>query len=285
MAHAKDDANENHWPGYVDALTTMLMVLTFVMMILGIAVFAMSQNVSRVLVEAIARAAQVELKGEAETVPELTDRILDTLKRQPPRPPVAGLERSMSEQGPAREAGTGLDPARGEGTPPGQDSERNPGQPTESRNASGAAQPGAPSMAGEDRRVVSEQPAFVPGAPGPVAAAVQGAGLVIEFQPRATRLDDASSAKLTDTLTAESSFRDAPLLEVRASIDRSAAGLSDARRVAYYRAMLVRSAILKSGVPPERVRVLIDETDKAGGNTSAEQVRVMPLRAVPSTQP
>ena len=48
MAHAKDDANENHWPGYVDALTTMLMVLTFVMMILGIAVFAMSQNVSRV---------------------------------------------------------------------------------------------------------------------------------------------------------------------------------------------------------------------------------------------
>jgi hypothetical protein len=75
------------------------------------------------------------------------------------------------------------------------------------------------------------------------------------------------------------------LLEVRASIDRSAAGLSDARRVAYYRAMLVRSAILKSGVPPERVRVLIDETDKAGGNTSAEQVRVMPLRAVPSTQP
>ncbi|MFY8039291.1 MAG: hypothetical protein ACOVN4_06470 [Bosea sp. (in: a-proteobacteria)] len=253
MAHAKDEANENHWPGYVDALTTMLMVLTFVMMILGIALFAMSQNVSRVLVETIARAAQVEPKGDSESVPELTDRILDTLKRQPPRPPVVGLERAMSEQGPAREAG--------------------PGQPV------------TPSIAGEDRRVVSELPAFVPGTPGPVMAAVQGAGLVLEFQPRATRLDDASSAKLSETLATEGSFRDAPLLEVRAAINRSAAGLSDARRVAYYRAMLVRSAILKSGVPPDRVRVLIDETDKASGDAATERVRVIPLRTAPSSQP
>ena len=285
MAHAKDEANENHWPGYVDALTTMLMVLTFVMMILGIALFAMSQNVSRVLVETIARAAQVEPKGEAETVPELTDRILDTLKRQPPRPPVAGLERSSSEQGPAREAGAGPGSARAEGGLPGQDAGRMPVRAADGRDGSGPAQPAAAPMAGDDRRLVSERPAFVPGAPDPVAAMMQGAGLVLDFQPRATRLDDASSARLADTLASERSFRDAPLLEVRAAIDRSAAGLSDARRVAYYRAMLVRSAILKSGVAPDRVRVLIDEADKADGNTSTERVRVIPLRAGPAPQP
>jgi len=276
MAHVKDEANENHWPGYVDALTTMLMVLTFVMMILGIALFAMSQNVSRVLVETIARAAQIEPKGESETVPELTDRILDRLKRQPPRPPVAGLERSMSEQGAAREAGTAAGPARIEGIPT---------QAVDGRDGSGPGQPAATPMAGEDRRVVSERPAFVPGTPDPVMAALQGSGLVLEFQPRATRLDDASSAKLSETLATEGSFRDAPLLEVRAAVDRSAAGLSDARRVAYYRAMLVRSAILRSGVPPDRVRVLIDETDKASGDTSTERVRVIPLRRGPSFQP
>jgi hypothetical protein len=276
MAHAKDDLNENHWPGYVDALTTMLMVLTFVMMILGIALFAMSQNVSRVLVETIARAANVEPKGEPETVPELMERILDTLRHQPSRPPVAGLERSLTEQGPAREAGTAAGPARIEGIP---------AQTVEGRDASGPGQPATTSIAGEDRRVVSERPAFVPGTPVPVMVALQGVGLVLEFQPRATRLDEASSAKLADTLATEGSFREASLLEVRAAIDRSAAGLSDARRVAYYRAMLVRSAILKSGVPPDRVRVLIDETDKPSGDAATERVRVIPLRTGPSSQP
>jgi hypothetical protein len=289
MAHAKDEANENHWPGYVDALTTMLMVLTFVMMILGIALFAMSQNVSRVIVETIARAAQVEPKGEAETVPELTDRIIDTLKRQPPRPPVSGLERSMSEQGAAREAGAGLRPApgqaRAEGMTPGQDAGRSPAQVVDGGNASGPARNAAPAMAGEDKRVVSERPAFAPGTPEPVTAAVQGAGLILEFQPRATRLDDASSAKLTEVLAAERMFRDAAALDVRASIDRSAAGLSDARRVAYYRAMLVRSAILRSGIPADRVRVLIDEIDTANGDASAERVRVVPRATGPSAQP
>ncbi len=105
MAQANNEQTENHWPGYVDALTTMLMVLTFVMMILGVAVFAMSQNVSRMLIEAIARAAMVEPPYDEVPVPELADRILEKLRRNPPRPPVergreAVVERGRHDPGP-----------------------------------------------------------------------------------------------------------------------------------------------------------------------------------------
>ena len=59
-----NDESENHWPGYVDALTTMTMMLIFVMMILAVAIFSMSENVSRTLVEQVAKSAGIKLPTE-----------------------------------------------------------------------------------------------------------------------------------------------------------------------------------------------------------------------------
>jgi len=50
FAVSANEEVEHHWPGYVDALTTMTMMLIFVMMILAVAIFSMSENVSRSLV-------------------------------------------------------------------------------------------------------------------------------------------------------------------------------------------------------------------------------------------
>ena len=46
---AQEDGETNYWPGYVDALTTMTMVLTFVMMILAIGVYLLSESLSKSL--------------------------------------------------------------------------------------------------------------------------------------------------------------------------------------------------------------------------------------------
>jgi hypothetical protein len=258
MAHAQDDANENHWPGYVDALTTMLMVLTFVMMILGIAVFAMSQNVSRIIVEAIARAALIDPPIDDVPVPELTERILEKLRLYPPRPPLKTAEQAKAETGVNAQAFNRIIP------------------PDEKPN------PEAPAMLGDETRLVSAQPAFVPPAPGPVRSQVAGQALVLEFQPRATRLDEASSASLTQVLQSEARFKDADLIEIRALVDRAAPSLTDARRVAYYRAMLVRATLLQGGVPATRVRIFTDETNPAtGSEPSRDLVRVVPLSKAP----
>ena len=62
MAGSSSDDNENYWPGYVDALTTMTMVLTFVMMVLGVMVFILSQDAVSSKLGMIARALRIEAR-------------------------------------------------------------------------------------------------------------------------------------------------------------------------------------------------------------------------------
>ena len=50
------EEDENYWPGYVDALTTMTMVLTFIMMVLGVMVFILSQDAVSSKLGVVARA-------------------------------------------------------------------------------------------------------------------------------------------------------------------------------------------------------------------------------------
>jgi hypothetical protein len=71
---------ENHWPGYVDALTTMTMMLIFVMTILAIAIFGLSQNVSRSMVEKIAKAANIDSVDSSESTEDLASRVMARLE-------------------------------------------------------------------------------------------------------------------------------------------------------------------------------------------------------------
>lgn len=50
MAKA-EQAEENHWPGFVDALSTIVMVVTFLLIILAIAIFVLSLKIVDVRVE------------------------------------------------------------------------------------------------------------------------------------------------------------------------------------------------------------------------------------------
>lgn len=64
---ASSGEEDSVWPGYVDALTTMVMVMTLVMMILGIVVFGTSQGISRKFLERVASAANVDAGSEVST--------------------------------------------------------------------------------------------------------------------------------------------------------------------------------------------------------------------------
>lgn len=50
MAKAQQ-AEENHWPGFVDALSTIVMVVTFLLIILAVAIFVLSLKVVDIKVE------------------------------------------------------------------------------------------------------------------------------------------------------------------------------------------------------------------------------------------
>ena len=82
MAGAASE-EENHWPAYVDALTTMTMMLIFVMTILAVAIFGLSQNVSRNMVEKIAKAINVDATDGNETTDKLAELVMAKLESSP----------------------------------------------------------------------------------------------------------------------------------------------------------------------------------------------------------
>src|SRR6266516_882413 len=82
MSHGSDEG-DNYWPGYVDALTSMVQVLAFVMMMLALAVFVLSQSVSKKAVEAIAKAVNAEVKPNSD-LKQMTQAVMDQLQRLKP---------------------------------------------------------------------------------------------------------------------------------------------------------------------------------------------------------
>jgi hypothetical protein len=211
------DENENHWPGYVDALTTMTMVLTFVMMVLGIAIFTLSQNVSRGFLDAIAKAVNVSTNPDETSQEEMARQV------------IARIEAITAEQ-----------QARGPA-------------PTDVTRPAASGQSPTP---GETIASLSE-----PATEQRLAALRLDAGeqaLRVVFKPRATTLDDDARNLLAQRLKSLPQLAASGMVEIRAGIDPANAAVSDAKRVAFYRAMRARLEVMQAGVPATRIHVIVD---------------------------
>jgi hypothetical protein len=211
---ANTDDQENHWPGYVDALTTMTMVLTFIMMVLGISIFTLSQNVSRGVIEKIAAAAKVKTISDTPGKDDLADRIVARLET---------LQQSDTEPRADRK------PAQAEPDDGPQQ------QPIRSAAAAAVEERTTPSKLDVDDRT-----------------------LRIVFKPRSTQLDDSSREQLAGRLAALNGLASAPRIEVLAGVDPAVVAVTDAKRVAFYRAMRARSEIIRQGVIADRIHVRLD---------------------------
>src|SRR6201996_6221646 len=114
ISHSEE--GENYWPGYVDALTSMVQVLAFVMMMLAMAVFMLSQNVSKKAVEAIAQAVKADTKPGA-SMKELTQAIVDkvqqTAKAVAAAPPASQAAPSNASPTPEKLVGTRVGDSQG----------------------------------------------------------------------------------------------------------------------------------------------------------------------------
>jgi hypothetical protein len=217
---ANTDNQENHWPGYVDALTTMTMVLTFVMMVLGISIFSLSQNVSRTLIEKVAKAAKVESESPTESSEDLVARIVDRIDQLAPVPPVAEAAQRPAPQ------------------------------------ASGF--PSASASTTREERIVSEAEAAPEPAPQDARLTIESGQLRIVFKPRATQIDDAARERLVAHFKSIPEVESRGRIEIRAGLDSANPAVSDARRVAFYRAMRLRSEVIARGVAADRILLKIE---------------------------
>jgi Na+-transporting methylmalonyl-CoA/oxaloacetate decarboxylase gamma subunit len=225
--------DENHWPGYVDALTTMTMMLVFVMMVLAVAIYGLSENVSRVLVEKIAKSAGIQVETEGVTTEEIAQRVAVALERR-----TEGRYEAQAKVAPDR-------PAKVVGT-----------------------EVLAPPLEGEEK-VIDAGKGVALAIPRSLVLTDRTPSLItLKFQPRATAVDDLAAAEMKEFVTTRGLGENGASFEIRglARLDTGAA--TDARRVAYYRAMAVRSRLIAMGVRPERISLQVidrqsaDDTDK-----------------------
>lgn len=214
--------NDNHWPGYVDALTTMTMMLIFIMTVLAVAIFGLSQNVSRSVVEKIAKAANVEGAGGQESLDDLASRV------------VAQLETGHG-------AGGGTRLARAD------DGNDRPRGPLDAAPGGSGLNPG--------ERIASAEPAGRAEQTGPVRVDRGQAAITLAYQRRATDLDDSARQRMRELLGDGPRGR----LVIRAYADRGGA-VSDSRRVAYYRLIKLRAQMIALGFAADRIDFAIDDS-------------------------
>jgi hypothetical protein len=220
---------DSYWPGYVDALTTMTMVLTFIMMVLGVVVFMLSENISKTLFEAIAKAARIDMTALAgKSYQEQRLAVLGALEQKAEKEDKAKISSAA-------------------GGPPQQE------RPVVMERADESA-PAERELRLGVGKVLEEKRPEPTGSPRQGGAITEvGSGLRISFAHGAIKLADATAAELGIYLrqSASSTYL------VQASAVETGNGATDARRRAYYRAMLVRSQIAATGVAADRITVRV----------------------------
>ncbi|MFN0265352.1 hypothetical protein ACKTEK_15920 [Tepidamorphus sp. 3E244] len=224
---AQDESETNYWPGYVDALTTMTMVLTFVMMILAIGIYILSESLSKTLLTELLREADVEVSDQA-TQKEVRDTLVETLTR--------------------------LNHEHEEGYHPVERVQQEL-RVTQDDNA----------------REVYAAPVQTPTIPErDVAARSTGSVLKVTYEDAQTQLDEDSRAEIRQFVSSSDAIREARTILIRAHAAPIAGGATQARRLAYYRAMLLRNEMIRLGIEPRRLRVEVDETPDVATGQSAE---------------
>jgi hypothetical protein len=208
--HISDNQDEITWPAFVDALTTMTMILTFVMLILAVAVGSLSQNASKIFVDTfneIARERGTQPLTPKTTRSELIAAIKDI---KLPAPNELQPEQAAPQKAPPKE------------------------------------------IVSAEMPVTAKPPALVASAP------TQGL-LKLSYPVRQTRLDPTAEKSLKDFLNSSKEIAQAGEIAVQAFAPLSAGSLTEARRVAYYRAMLVRARLLNLGIPADKIVLKVDD--------------------------
>ncbi len=257
---SSQEEEENYWPGYVDALTTMTMVLTFIMLVLGLAVFSLSQNVSKGMLESIAKAMKLpEDLPQDMSADEITRILIERVEKQDAAmlasqaaitALTADRDRAAARRG-GRAAEAGGRSAQAAG---------------KSEEAAGSGD--APGGSAVERRIESQAEAAAPETAAPIALTAGQAQFRLIYKPRATGLDENARNALGQAMGPDGPMRTARLIEIVAGVDAASPAVSDGNRVAYYRALIVRSQLLSAGMDPERIKVRVD------GRLPAEQILI-----------
>lgn len=264
MGRRTVEAEENHWPGFVDALSTIVMVVTFLLIILAIAIFILSQSVAKSFIESesqktnqgggdvvIAEAldASSTAKGtvEADIVEGVSEKVTQSEATNDETKETSGGSDNKAVQSDFR-----LD-LGGELV-----------QEKEVNNDTSLTVRSRDIQVDEERIAVASDE--VPQEKIESAARVQGSKslITLEFDELTTRIDEQSSTRLQNFLQDNVDDRESKIA-VWSFAASTVGSISEAKRIAYYRALSARNELMRNGFTTEQIEVHVrvgDTEDK-----------------------
>jgi hypothetical protein len=286
---------ENYWPGYVDALTTMTMVLTFIMMVLGVVIFSLSQNISKGIIASIAKAAKLDKQlATSGSVDQLREQLVAALEQMERTKTAQALpsESQPKDRSARASDANAVDPTAGQKMSQS-DTEAKTSTQSPSKTEAAAAKDQLETasqtkivpapiksqevMPTEKTQSEAERKALVSDIEqkarpdGEAKAAVSDALLTLIFPNKVFAIDPATSAEVKDFVKKSNAGDAKGKLIVRAQAYVGGGSITESRRIAYYRAMMVRKELIASGVPSEKISLHVDETS----DPKRENVQIM----------
>jgi hypothetical protein len=242
VAGASADGEINHWPAFVDVLTTVIMVVTFLLVIMSAAVMTLSQRAmehfkQQLLAKEEARHHKDFDKGAASAAAAAA------AQASPSAAPQAPAGTSVAELGSVLRSETPVNGA-----------ERLTIRTRETRDTL-QVQVKAIEEASDTRGVE-----------------VQTADVLIKvaFEPTAVRFDAENAVRVVAFLKAK--MTPGMTYEIW-SLAPQGASISEAQRLAYYRAAMTRNMLIKAGIRPADIHTQIRVTDSA--DKDGHNVRVV----------
>ena len=249
------DGSDIFWPGYVDAVTNLVLNLLFLLTIMTVAVFMFALELGRAKPGDQGVAVQIEAPVETPVVPQV---LHDPIKER--AEVVAALRKQVEALN--KEAPTEVEALKKQIEAINEALER------EARLLSQLAVPHKVEVPNElqtSQKVLPATSTVPKPEKGLEQASDTGGGIIVRFTDEAVTLTEAETKTLRNTLGVIASAGNA---RINVVVPR---GFSEAKRLGFYRAMAVRNLLIEMKLPANKIEVSVRE---GRSNSNASLVRV-----------
>ena len=246
MARKEAEAEaENHWPGFVDVLSTIVMVVTFLLIILGIVIFVISKNISTELAKSAQKVedAQAELAEAQEKAAEAQD------KAQEAKEKAQEMEQAQQSSASSSKSASTFKSAMSQELTQNDEIESEDKLTVRTRQTKNTKQIVISTTEKEtDQRKLK------------VTSSVAALSLMFKGGVKITK--DASG-EIQTYLKSNHEIEKAQKYEIRAFFNTSTGSISEAKRLAYYRALATRNQLLTLGVEAKKIAIKVSSSGRS----------------------
>ena len=259
------EEEENHWPGFVDALSTIVMVVTFLLIILVVVIVVISQQVSPITDTQDEETTGVQVASLEADLADVTQQLIEQSKT------VEQQEKVIEEISQTVE----------------QKNETIEEQETTIQILTESARQVEVADLGNTPQVQAETPIVeteivVPRVDENVVTQnlrsdveTAQAVMTVLFEENAIELDEPSRTKATNFLAENAVVASGQKVVAMSYYDADSISVSQAKRIAYYRLLSVRNALLDSGVAGANISASVQPASvESDGSSNENRVKV-----------